>query len=57
MKSFTIKIATKRKKKVSIEKIKIDFKLLQSDIDEMTTKYEVEIISNNFQVMRVPNYE
>ena len=40
-------------KKVSTKNIKSKFKVSQSDVDEMSAKYEVETIAKNFQVLRV----
>ena len=42
---------------VSIENIKSEFKVTQSDIDEIGEKHEVETIPKNFQVLWVSNNE
>ena len=44
-------------KTVSIENIKSEFKVSQSDIDEMSLNYVVETIDKHFQVLRVSNNE
>ena len=44
-------------KTVSIENIKSEFKVPQSDIDETSAKHEVETIATHFQVLRVSNNE
>ena len=40
-------------KTVSIDNINVDFKVPQSEIEEMNEKCEVETIANHFQVLRV----
>ena len=40
-------------KTISIENIKSDFKVPQSEFDEMSEKHEVKTIAKHFRVLRV----